>query len=262
MFRFGAMRPQQKRRTPHNLVMYQRDSNRMLLHEEKVMRDLQNGLGADWSLSTIIHSEDHHPCVLWSHLRGADVLLTPHGFQTILLLLMPKGSAVFEVFPFKYWKDGYRPLANEFGLWHGWSQNARATHWYINLALSFISQEQCMLRLDCREYARQDDVYMDAAATKAVTLLADHVANTKTRPRFWEPKALVPATDDSPPRNLVRRPAAPGADHELPAPFENRFSDPEALMKQESEFSLSPDANETDDPVMWTISPPFLTDFW
>jgi len=34
-------------------------------------------------------------------LRDADVLLTPHGFQTVLLIFMPMGSAVFEIFPYK-----------------------------------------------------------------------------------------------------------------------------------------------------------------
>ena len=89
---------------------------------------------------------------------------------------MPQGSAVFEIFPYKYWKDGYRPLANEYGLFHGWSQNHRATSPPRNLLLSFISQTACMQWARCREFARRDDVNLDEATVKAIALLARHAS--------------------------------------------------------------------------------------
>lgn len=66
---------------------------------------------------------------------------------------MRRGSAIFEVFPYKYWKEGYRPFANEYGLWHGWSQNKRATTWYRNFVLSFISQVECGEGMRARKMA-------------------------------------------------------------------------------------------------------------
>ena len=203
--RRGTRKDDQRRR----LVIYQRNRDRRLEKHEVVTKSLQRKLGNNWNISVIMHSETRHPCVIWSMLRSIDVLITPHGFQSILLIFMRRGSAIFEVnpsspasmlmctlhqihyhahgplprinaihahshtphgglqvFPHKYWKDGYRPFANEYGLWHGWAQNRRATTWSRNFALSFISQEKCMLSLDCREYARQDNVYLDDTGIK------------------------------------------------------------------------------------------------
>ena len=90
----------------------------------------------------------------------------------MLLLFMPRGSGVFEIFPFKYWKEGYRPLADEYGLVHGWSQNDHAKSLRRRLLLSLISQEACMHWARCREFARRDDVEVDAAALDAVVAFA------------------------------------------------------------------------------------------
>jgi hypothetical protein len=120
-------------------------------------------------------------------------LLTPHGFQTVLLVFMPHGSAVFEIFPYKYWKDGYRPLANEYGLFHGWSQNHRATSPSRNLALSFISQPACMQWARCREFARRDDVNMDEATVKAIALLARHASGDTTETGAAAESAMSPS---------------------------------------------------------------------
>ena len=112
----------------------------MVLDPDVVTMNLHERLGPKWNISMVMHREEADPCSIWASLWNVDLLLTPHGFQSILLLFMPKGSAIFEVFPYKYWKEGYRPFANEYGLWHGWSQNKRATTWYRDFVLSFISQ--------------------------------------------------------------------------------------------------------------------------
>jgi hypothetical protein len=121
-------------------VVYQRNKDRMVLDPDVVTMNLHERLGPKWNISMVMHREEADPCSIWASLWNVDLLLTPHGFQSILLLFMPKGSAIFEVFPYKYWKEGYRPFANEYGLWHGWSQNKRATTWYRDFVLSFISQ--------------------------------------------------------------------------------------------------------------------------
>ena len=84
--------------------------------------------------------------------------------------------------PSRYWKDGYRPFANEYGLFHGWSQNHRATTPGRNFALSFVSQTACMQWAQCREYARRDDVLMDDATVKAIALLAQHASGQDSGP--------------------------------------------------------------------------------
>jgi hypothetical protein len=144
----------------------------MLLGHEEVAKELRTRLGPKWIVDVVIHHDDSHPCHLLDMFRDTDMLLTPHGFQTVLLIFMPQGSAVYEIFPYKYWKDGYRPFANEYGLYHGWSQNHGSNTWSRNLALSFISQNACMQWAECREYARRDDVTVDDYALNSIVDLA------------------------------------------------------------------------------------------
>lgn len=62
-----------------------------------------------------MHQSDESPCSLALALHDADVLLTSHGFQSMLLLLLPLPSLIFEVFPYRYYKRAYGPLAGEYG---------------------------------------------------------------------------------------------------------------------------------------------------
>jgi hypothetical protein len=193
----------------YRLVLYQRNRDRRLRDADVAMarleHRLQGGMGplnatsrtrlrkrqpgstpGRWKVITTNHDESRHPCEVLSLLRNADVLLTPHGFQSILLLFMPQGSAIFEIFPYKYWKEGYRPFANEYGLFHGWSQNNRATTMLRNFLLSFISQEMCMMWGKCREFARHDDVALDEAAIKVITRLALFTTGLSDAPPLHE----------------------------------------------------------------------------
>jgi hypothetical protein len=53
--------------------------------------------------------------MLMHHLYNADVLVTPHGFQSMLLLFLPRPAIIFEVFPYRYYKRGYGPFGGEYG---------------------------------------------------------------------------------------------------------------------------------------------------
>lgn len=53
--------------------------------------------------------------MLMHHLYNADVLVTPHGFQSMLLLFLPRPAVIFEVFPYRYYKRGYGPFGGEYG---------------------------------------------------------------------------------------------------------------------------------------------------
>jgi hypothetical protein len=37
----------------------------------------------------------------------------------MLLLLLPRPSLLFEVYPYKYFKQAYSPLSREYGVMHG-----------------------------------------------------------------------------------------------------------------------------------------------
>lgn len=58
-------------------------------------------------------------------------------FQSMLLLFLPPGATILEVFPYKYWKEGYAPLANEWGVRHEYIMS-RPVSWAKRLALFFV----------------------------------------------------------------------------------------------------------------------------
>ena len=48
-------------------------------------------------------------------LYNADVLVTAHGFQSMLLLFLPLPALLFEIFPYKYYSRDNVLLASEYG---------------------------------------------------------------------------------------------------------------------------------------------------
>ncbi len=69
----------------------------------------------DWEFHTIIHDNERSPCELSHMLHDVDVLVTVHGFQSMLLLFLPLPSILFELFPSNYFKRVYKLLGQELG---------------------------------------------------------------------------------------------------------------------------------------------------
>ncbi|CAB1106157.1 unnamed protein product [Ectocarpus sp. CCAP 1310/34] len=151
------------------LLLYQRDQNRQILHADKVVEDLQERLGGGWIVNMMMHDSDRHPCVLVETLAGVDVLLTPHGFQSMLGLFMRPGSLLFEVFPQKYFKAGYAPMAEGLDVRHAYSMS-RALR--PMMGHSYPSTETCMKWYLCRWYARSSDVELDEESLERLVDLA------------------------------------------------------------------------------------------
>ena len=63
-----------------------------------------------------MHVSSRSPCVLMHLLYNVDVLVTAHGFQSMLLLFLPLPSLLFEIFPYKYYKRDNAQLASEYGM--------------------------------------------------------------------------------------------------------------------------------------------------
>lgn len=89
---------------------------------------------------------------------------------------MKPGAAIFEVFPYKYFKPSYMKLAATYGLHHRWTQNTEPTSWN-RVSLSLISQESCMKSRRCRSYARGDTVSMNQDHIMAVVEFAREIEN-------------------------------------------------------------------------------------
>lgn len=72
---------------------------------------------------------------------------------------MKPNATLFEVFPYKYFKDSYVRLCSSFGLQHAFVQNEQAAD-YSRMILNALSLRECMSSLKCRTFARNADVFM------------------------------------------------------------------------------------------------------
>jgi hypothetical protein len=107
-----------------NVIIYQRDTSRILVNSNEVARYLSTALNKpltvtdrginietvstvpNWTVMELLHSSAHRstPCELVRTISAATVLITPHGFQSILLLFQPLSSLLVEIHPAFYVK--------------------------------------------------------------------------------------------------------------------------------------------------------------
>ncbi|CAN0029131.1 unnamed protein product [Hapterophycus canaliculatus] len=76
----------------------------------------------------------------------------------MLGLFMRPDSLLFEVFPHKYFKAGYAPMAAGLGVRHAFSMSRSLKPF---MGYSHPSTETCMQWYLCRWYARSSDVELD-----------------------------------------------------------------------------------------------------
>ena len=72
-----------------------------------------------------MHSNSRGPCEIREMLKDTIILLTPHGFQSLLTLFLPNTRGLtptsgivpllYEIFPYRYYKRAYGPLSKEIG---------------------------------------------------------------------------------------------------------------------------------------------------
>ena len=101
-------------------VIYQRDVKRKFRDFDQVERGIKRILSSDWSLSVVMHDDDNPPCLLYHCLKHAKLLITPHGFQSMLTVFLPKHAYMLEIFPSRYHWTGYKALGLMFGVRHVW----------------------------------------------------------------------------------------------------------------------------------------------
>ncbi|CAM9121302.1 unnamed protein product [Ectocarpus sp. 8 AP-2014] len=126
-----------------------------------------------WAVEEIIHDVERHPCELVQELAGADILLTAHGFQSMLSLFMAPGSLLFEVYPHKYYKKGYAPMVQSMGLRYAYSESPPLLPFAF---WSWPSVEQCMKWYLCRRYMRSSDVVITEGSIEVlISLMLKHL---------------------------------------------------------------------------------------
>ena len=139
------------------VVIYQRDVNRKFRDLDQVKGNVKRVLGSDWSVSIIMHDDNNPPCLLYRCLKHAEVLITPHGFQSMLTMFLPKRAYMFEIFPSRYHWTGYKALGLMFGVRHVWVESHPLTIFGHVLSAAFTTK-RCMASYSCRYLVRKSDV--------------------------------------------------------------------------------------------------------
>ena len=75
-------------------------------------------------------------------------------------MFMKKGSVLFEVYPYKYYKRSYFPLTAQFDVHHVFVQNVDPTSLSAQMWLQNVPLEECMKTFQCRKFARKQDIDM------------------------------------------------------------------------------------------------------
>ena len=173
----------------YKLVVYQRDISRKIINQAEALKLVEKKLKPDeWEIRVLMHASDRSPCELAHRLHNVDVMVTPHGFQSMLLLFLPRPALLFEVFPYRYYKRGYGPLSDEYGVRHHGVMSP-ALHWMHRLILPQWATSGCMLSKQCRNFARNDDVLLTEHGVErlyeAVVELNSLVGGNKTRDQLY-----------------------------------------------------------------------------
>jgi hypothetical protein len=154
-----------------NVLIYQRDASRRLLNLKNALARMSELLGPRWAVNTISHSDDLSPCAVINRIRTATVLITPHGFQSVLLLFQPLSSLLVEVHPAFYFKQevyGFvqAGLRQNFKLARSYLAEESVPVYFgttsaahIIQALGFTTHD-CLHNSVCRNIARRQDVMM------------------------------------------------------------------------------------------------------
>lgn len=142
------------------MVVYQRDFSRQLINQAEVILELEEYLrSSSWQITVVEHDNDRSPCELSHILHDADVLLTPHGFQSTLLLFLPSPALIFEIFPYPYYKPPYKLLAESVGVVHASFFSPPISPFFRFLQIYFhLDSRTCNKFYICRDLARRQNV--------------------------------------------------------------------------------------------------------
>lgn len=168
--------------TIYRITLYQRDRSRKLIEEKAAIGLIKSSLdssGLDskaWEVHVLVHEDSRSPCSLAQELQFTDVLLTAHGFQSMLLLFLPRPAILFEIFPYRYFKRGYCPLSTQFGIIHSGVMSP-PIGLFARMVLTSLPTRVCFASKHCRGLARGDDVRLTQhGANRLVRLIKTHIS--------------------------------------------------------------------------------------
>ena len=155
-------------------VIYQRDRTRKFIHFDEMKERIGQILGAQWRVSVIIHNDSNPPCMIVHCLARADLLITPHGFQSMLNMFLPRSSYMVEIFPTRYYWSGYKSLGLAWDVQHAWAQSAPLTTLAYTLA-SLTTTDFCMQIFYCRYLARKGNVLVDETGLSQIQRVKNRI---------------------------------------------------------------------------------------
>ena len=153
-------------------VIYQRDFNRKFSDVNQVKSEIKRALGPDWSVSVVMHDDDNPPCLLYHCLKRVELLITPHGFQSMLTMFLPTRAYMFEIFPSRYRWTGYKALGLMFGVRHVWVESHPLTMFGRALSAAFTTK-RCMASYFCRYLVRKSDVSFDELSSSTLEKIVE-----------------------------------------------------------------------------------------
>ena len=148
-----------------NIVVYQRDKGRYIQDIDMVWAKL-TGQTTGWEVKVLHHNESTAPCRLIQSVSTATIMLTSHGFQSILLLYQPWASMLAEVHTHMLYIPHFYGelqicLRQQFGLARSYfSEESVPTREFPSLLskLGIENGESCKNRKYCRHLSKKQDV--------------------------------------------------------------------------------------------------------
>ena len=166
--------------SPLKVLIYQRDFSRKIINIKEMKSVIQSYLGSKWVVDVITHTETISPCTIIQNVRTATVLITPHGFQSILLLFQPYSSLLIEIHPAYYLKQevyGFiqAGLRQNFDLARSYlAEESEPTKYFYKKIKKILENHNffthdCLHNRLCRYLARKQDVQISTNFIKRST---------------------------------------------------------------------------------------------
>ena len=187
-------------------VIYQRDMNRKFSDFDRVKQSVIDILGSGWSVNVIMHDDNNPPCLLYHCLKHTELLITPHGFQSMLTMFLPTRAYMFEISPARYRWTGYKALGLMFSVRHIWVESYPLSMFGHTLS-AVLTTKHCMASYFCRYLVRKCDVSLDKRSLSVLAQIGRgsfvessqiHLARNSTNNRvtFGSCAALCERDDD------------------------------------------------------------------
>jgi hypothetical protein len=156
------------------IVIYQRNVLRRLLQVDMLYAGITNLTALwnqqnhtqHWKVVLRTHDDAGDPCELIHQMNQATIFITPHGFQSMLLLFQPNPSALIELFPAYYSKprlfgkvlSNLRNTSNGRRLYAHIDSSPTAIAFHIIKYFEILSEIQCLDNTLCRYWSRLQDI--------------------------------------------------------------------------------------------------------